>query len=261
MKRRWCVIMLAALLAASPLTAYASEVSGGEKWQVSFNGKKLESNFDNKDVVDQAKDLLPGDGVTMELSLKNASGRPANWYLSNEIVKSFEEPGGGTAGRAVSASGGAYTYILTYVDASGSQELYNSNRIGGESKENAGLREVEESLKDYLYLGRLNAGQEGALRLEVILDGETQGNDYAETLASLKLNFAVEEVPEPAAQGGGSEGRTEHRTVTQYVLTGVQTGDESSPFLWTAALGSGLLLLMLCIGRLRKDIGGDGNEE
>lgn len=273
MKRRWCMIMLAALLAASPVTAYASEASGGEEWQVTFNGKKLESNFDNKDVVDQAKGLLPGDEVTLELSLKNASGRPADFYLSNEILKSFEEPAqadaGGTAGRAASpraasASGGAYTYILTYEDASSSQELYNSSRIGGEGKDGSevGLKEVEESLKDYLYLGRLNSGKGGALKLTIVLDGETQGNNYAQTLAQLKLNFAVEEVPEETTPGGGSGGRTVRRTVTQYVLTGVQTGDESRTLLWTViALGSGLALLFLCVGRIRKDRGGDGNEE
>lgn len=280
-KKRWMrrmILMTAVLLAVPSMGVRASGIPenpgegspAGEAWQVTFNGKKLESNFDDKAVADLADDLQPGDTVTLELSLKNSDKRAADWYLSNEILKSFEDPAEGEAGKAAAPRNGAYTYILTYrdMDAGETTELYNSNRVGGEKLGDGdtplGLNEVEESLKDYVYLGRLKTGKEGTLRLDVTLDGETQGNDYAKTLASLKLNFAVESVPETGnpGGGGGAENRTVRRTVTQYVITGIQTGDASQTLWWTmAALGSGLLLLVLFMGKLRKEKGGDGNEE
>ena len=43
--------------------------------------------------------------------------------------------------------------------------------------------------------------------LKVVLDGETQGNTYQNTLASLQMNFAVEKTGTvPGPDGGGPEG-------------------------------------------------------
>lgn len=125
-----------------------------------------------------------------------------------------------------------------------------------------------------MYLGRLDGSGTGNLRLVVVLDGETQGNDYARTLASLKLNFAVENVPETG--GPDREVNREtfeeaseapareviRRTVTKYTSEDVRTGDYSSTLFWTLlALGSGFLLFLCGAAKLRRDKGGSGDEK
>ncbi len=84
---------------------------------------------------------------------------------------------------------------MTYYDPSGAEVvLYDSETVGGEgtSYVGKGLEQATDSLDDFFYLDRLDAGKAGSVHLKVILDGETQGNGYQDTLARLQMNFAVE---------------------------------------------------------------------
>ena len=203
-------------------------------------------------------ELQPGDDITITLNLKNDNASAANWYMTNEVLQSLEE----TAGSG--ASGGAYEYELTYTDPAGAREvLFTSDTVGGEnSSSRVGLKAATSGLEDFLYLDTLSPGQRGVVTLRVALDGETQGNDYQNTLASLQMNFAVDTTTvnnqtvtrvvdengnpilvddngDPVADDdGGSHARTGI----------VRTGDENDLLPYVAAAGvSGLLLLILAI--------------
>lgn len=106
--------------------------------------------------------------------------------------------------------------------------------------------------------------------LKVVLDGETQGNTYQNTLASLQMNFAVEKagIPDnpggsgkpdtpdsPGGSGGGNPPRTSGSGA--YTLHSVKTGDPSNMLLWSAiALGSGAALFALAAWYMKKEKGG-----
>ena len=195
--------------------------------------------------------ILPGDSIELKVNVQNDSQEDTDWYMSNEVIKSLEE--GSTA------QGGAYGYQLRYVNAAGEETvLFDSDTIGGDSGEDSGeeaLQEVTGSLEDYFYLDRLGSDQGGTVYLTVALDGETQGNDYQNTLAQLQMNFATEIVEPDTVQG---EDKVINRTVkevdkTIYRTQRVKTGDESQTLLYSAiALVSGLVLLGLGIVALKK---------
>lgn len=90
----------------------------------------------------------------------------------------------------------------------------------------------------------------------------------------LQLAFAVE--PVAGGGGGGNNGGggggggstpntpspTTPSTSTIYQVGGVQTGDASHILLWSVvALCAGLTLTVIAILRLRREKGGNGNEE
>jgi len=132
--------------------------------------------------------------------------------------------------------------LLTWTDTKGEKTvLYDSEVVGGDTQDGGreGLHEISDSLKDFFYLDRLDVGQEGYITLYVKLDGETQGNDYQETLAKIKMNFAVEKIDD--------------RVV---VLTGtriVKTGDNTQVLLFSGlALVSGLALLAVALNTMKK---------
>ena len=64
--------------------------------------------------------------VNDALRQMNEDKEKTDWYMTNEVLKSLED--------SVSvAEGGAYTYILTYKDAAGTETvLYSSEVVGGE---------------------------------------------------------------------------------------------------------------------------------
>ena len=75
MKRKWIGIMAAlALVAAAPVQVQAEEFSGGDDWNVTFDGEKLNSTFKNADIDDAIYQLQPGDTVNIRLELKNMMG-------------------------------------------------------------------------------------------------------------------------------------------------------------------------------------------
>lgn len=223
-KKILCLAMMVMMVAGTTMTAHAEDFKGSGNWLADFTGEKIESNFTSASIADEILQILPGDTITLEVSIKNSSEDETDWYMTNEVLETLEES-------KDAAEGGAYTYILTYVGADGAEKvLYSSETVGGDGTD--GLEDTTSSLKDYFFLERLDEGEAGTVTLFVGLDGETQGNDYQNTLARLQMNFAVEKVAGPLV---------------------VQTGDSSNLMLYSAiALGSGLLLLVAAVANSKR---------
>ena len=221
-KKILCLAASLILMLSMSINVLAEDFEGSKEWTVSFNGEKMDSNFKSAEMTEDILNILPGDSITLQVNLKNVDEEKSDWYMTNEVLQTLEESN-------TSAEGGAYTYILTYVDPAGGETvLYSSEVVGGEdAKEEEGLHQATNGLEDYFYLGRLAKDEQALIRLYVQLDGETQGNAYQDTLAKLQMNFAVESV--------GTE-------------TVVKTGDQSPiAMISMVALGCALVLLVLAI--------------
>jgi LPXTG-motif cell wall-anchored protein len=255
MRKKWISLLLAgALLSLSVFSAGAEQLQGKSGMKVTFSGKSMKSNFNASELKKSAVELFPGDSLTYEVALENASGSAAAMYMSNAVRKSLED--------SSNASGGAYTYDLRYVSNSGEElVLYDSATVGGEGSD--GLEEATDNLGDnksdnYFFLGNLSSGATGTVKLTVALDGETQGNDYQDSLADLRMKFAAEPAENGADDNGGNgnggshsnggNGNSGRRTRP------VKTGDETDLYPYYLAAGvSGLLLLILFFFRRKKE--------
>lgn len=205
MKRKLiCAALTALLLAGGSLTARAEDYDYQEKgWKVEFTGKEMTSNFTSTDLSEAVYALQPGDSVTISLNLENKSGGSSEWYMTNRVIASLEDS-------SSQARGGAYAYRLTYTGGDGTvTTLFDSAAVGGEKSTTAGLglHEAAESLDEYFRLDTLSSGAKGKVTLMVALDGETQGNAYQNTLADLRMTFAVDTlntVADNGSNGGGN---------------------------------------------------------
>ena len=205
MRKIISAVMAAALaFAVLPVAAMAESIPHPGNWRVTYTSDgKMTDNYSASAYVDAVSGLQPGDDITFAITLSHENDSKADWYIANDVVKTLEENS--------EASGSAYEYRLTYTNPSGQvSTLYDSEVVGGD--EGNGLADATNALEDYIGLGQLTKGQTAKVELRVALDGETEGNAYFDTLARLKLKFAVEPEPEPTR-------RTERRTV--------QTGDET----------------------------------
>ncbi len=247
MRRRiWRLLLAAGLIASMTVTAHAETSYGDPDWAVTFTeDEKMESNFKTADLNDAIYGIQPGDNVILAIQLKNANSATTDWYMTNEVLYSLED-----RSRNAATEGGAYTYKLLYTAADGTETtLFDSDEVGGENVNGAGegLHQATDALSDYFFLDTLKKGQSGKVTLEVALDGDTQGNDYQNTLADLQMNFAVElneTETTPAARTPGTPG-TPGRPV--------KTGDERTltPFIIVACVTGTLFLLLALLG-MRK---------
>ena len=180
-KKILCLAMAAIMAVGIHTTAFAETLQGGSDWKVEFNGSKMSSNFTSADMKKDIFQLQPGDTMELQVGLKNTSEKDADWYMTNEVLKSLEDS------QSI-AEGGAYGYKLTYVGPDKKETvLYDSETVGGEdAQKGEGLHQATDALDKYLYLDRLSKGDVASVHLTVKLDGETQGNDYQDTLAELK---------------------------------------------------------------------------
>ena len=222
--------MMAMMVVGTTMTANAEDFKGSQTWLANFTGEKIESNFTSASIADEILQILPGDTITLEVSIQNSFEDETDWYMTNEVLKTLEES------KDV-AEGGAYTYILSYEGADGTvKELYNSDTVGGEGDVTAdleGLHQATDSLEDYFFLERLDKSEKGTVKLFVKLDGETQGNDYQDTLARLQMNFAVEKVAGPIV---------------------VQTGDATNMMMYAGmALVAGMALFFVAFLNSRRN--------
>lgn len=244
-KMIWKLCLFIGILASVNITAYAETSHGKSDWSVVFTkDKKMEANFKTSDLDEVIYGLQLGDNVIITLKLKNENTSATDWYMTNKVLYSLEDRSKNTA-----TSGGAYTYKLTYKGPDGKTDtLFDSSTVGGEgaSKAGEGLKQATNGLKDYFYLDTLKTGENGEITLEVALDGDTQGNDYQDTLADLQMNFAVElsnTGNTPSSDNGGGGRRNPI----------VKTGDDLTltPFIITACV-TGILLLLFAVYSQRQ---------
>lgn len=239
--KRLTGLLLAITLALVPAsTALAESLKGSNEWNVTFTeAEKMVDNYSQKEWADDIYQLQPGDDVTFAVTLKHEHGTKADWYMSNEVIKSLEDARTSYATDANDPKDSAYEYLLTYTGANGqTRTLYDSKTVGGnaedkEEEQPQGLNEATEALDEFFYLDTLSKGQTAKVNLKVSLDGETEGNDYFDTLAQLKMKFAVELQPDTPG--------TPRRKI-------VRTGDETNllPF-YLAMVVSGTLLAVLAV--------------
>lgn len=227
MKKLTVILLILALAGCLTVPAWAETLYGDGSWTVVFTPEKeLETNFGAGSLTDVISGMQPGDTAVLRLAVRNDYGAGTDWYMTNKVLFSLEDRSANSR-----TGGGAYTYILTYSGPDGTVELFNSDTVGGEGENGAGegLHQAAGALEDFFYLDSLGRGQSGTITLEVALDGETQGNDYQDTLADLQMNFAVTL-------------RSSDNTDV------VQTGDESNMPLYLALAGvSGVLLLLVAL--------------
>ena len=247
MKKIFCVFWTLCLLSALTLSAFAESLVHDPVHVTFTAGSEMDSDYSNADIRDALAVLQPGDDITVTIVLKNENAENADWYMTNEVLHSLED-------QSLSANGGAYTYRLTYTSVEREQYvLYSSDTVGGEENVGGviGLHEATQGLEDYFYLETMQTGEDGYITLYVALDGETQGNDYMNTLADLQMNFAVEAgnntpTRTPLASTVANENGT---TVSQLV----KTGDEMDLFpYYMLMLISGYLLFLLAVDRYRR---------
>ncbi len=222
--------LLAAVCLLGSVSAQAETYEGGSDWQVTFR-EKMESNFRSDNLSDVLAQLEPGDNAVLKIRLSNENSLSTGWYMKNEIINSLEDA-------SSVATGGAYSYRLAYQDQNGDETVFfDSESLGGESKDQEGLHGATET-KEYFFLGDLANGENGTIVLNVGLDGETQNNTYQNTLADLKMEFAVEQ-----ANTAGSPRREV-----------VKTGDDTNLVPLYIVMGvSGALLLLLAFYSAKKD--------
>ena len=223
------LLLVVCLLTAMSAAAYAESYTGGAGWTATFTADgKMVSTFKSAELADAIADLQPGDDITVTITLSNQNTETVDWYMYNKVLKSMED---GTA-----ASGGAYSYDLSYVGPGGAvQSLFSSDAVGGEKagagdKSPEGLHAATGAMEDYFYLGSMAKGQSGVITLRVALDGESLGNVYQSKLADLQMRFGVE---------------VGNRSF-------VRTGDETNTLPYLAVMAvSGVVLLSLGFGGLR----------
>lgn len=183
MKRIYAIILGLVLALASPAMAFADHIDGKTGWYVEYNSAgELTDNYTQLAWADNMSQLQPGDDITLTVEIRQNNDSSAEWYLTNEVLKSLEDG---------EAKGSAYGYKLEYIGPSDSRTLYESKSVGGTGSAE-GLAEATNAMNDYFYLGTLNKGETAKVVLNVALDGETEGNAYFDTLAQLSLKFAVE---------------------------------------------------------------------
>lgn len=203
-KRILSILCLLCLICSIAVTASAnsSTMTIGNVW-FNTDGKTMSNDFQKNltdanvetELLKRMRAMQPGDEVTFVINLRNEYTKSTNWYMTSKIVDSLEE---GTA------ENGAYSYYLRYVNntnSSNNRDIFRSETVGGLNS--SGLMDINSALKEdytasngekYFYLDNLSRGQGGQILLTVALDGETQGNDYQDRLADLKMNFAVQVV-------------------------------------------------------------------
>jgi len=242
MKKIISFVVMLTLLMGMSINVFADVQ---ENWNVSFNGEKLISDFKDSQIADSAAGMQPGDEQTFKITLKNDFAESVDWYMENEVLSSLEAS-------VKTAAGGAYTYDLTY-EGPGTSEpriLFSSRSVGGDVKDDGreGLKEATEGLEDYFYLDTFKKDDVGYITLVVALDGETQGNGYQDSLARLRMRFAVELSATPTPTPTGTPTPTATTTPKPNRTPAVKTSDDTNKLPYFIGMGaSGLVILVLAI--------------
>ena len=125
-KKILCLVMTLVMTAGAATTAFARDYQGADGWQVTFDGSKMSSNFQDNDVTDEMANIQPGDSIELKENVMNSDSGSTDWYMTNEVIQTLEDA-------QQSAEGGGYSYrplpSYTLTEVEGSIEDVNC-RIG-----------------------------------------------------------------------------------------------------------------------------------
>ena len=204
-------------------------------WSVSFtSGSELQSNFTTGNLDETISGMQPGDEAHFSISVANDNSEATDWYMDNAIAYSMEDRSANSG-----TKGGAYTYKLSYVSSSGEETVFFDSEAAGGDEVNAageGLHKATNGQEGWFYLGELASGASGKVNLIVALDGETQGNNYQDTLADLEMKFAVQLAERP------------EKTIRYEKTTGKKTGDTTNLEVYSIICGIAGILLLITAG-------------
>lgn len=175
MKKFISLVIACMLLLTLSVSAFAEHYDG--TGNAVYDGNRINTDF-GTEFKRLAEDFQPGDDLTIVITLSNDCDVATDWYMSNEVLKPFED--------GLAADNGAYSYSLRY----GDKVIFDSSVIGGEEGE--GIQTSTGALNEFFFLDTIGAHQKGYVTLDFAIDGETQNNDYWNTLSQLELRFAVE---------------------------------------------------------------------
>lgn len=251
------ILMCGLLFGLAGVKAQAETSRGADDWSVTFTPEeKMDSNFGMQDLDDVISGLQPGDNAIITLRLKNEHPASTDWYMTNEVIASLEDRSENDA-----TYGGAYTYNLTYTNSAGTTTvLFSSDTVGGDISDKnedeeggEGLHEATDSLETFFYLDTLTTGQSGYITLEVALDGESQGNDYQDTMADLQMNFAVELTRTSTITTVVENEPPKTTPEVVYRIRPVKTSDDNIPVpLLVTMTILGILLMVLALYSLKR---------
>lgn len=222
-----------------------------------------------------------GGAYTYVLTYTPANGSPIEFFNSDRVggesaAADGTENGGAEGGTESSGtengaeSGGAEGGAGDQepdpgIDALADEPQQGENVSGNDAQvsvtdNDIGLHEATKELgRSFFLVDTLSQGQTGRVELTVTLEGETQGNDYQDTLADLTMEFAVERRPSPVYDRRSPKHRTVVRDgeiiydddvpLANLIQTDtVRTSDDNRLLFFTAlTLVSGLALLLMAL--------------
>ena len=133
-----------------------------EKWTVEFTGDKMVDEG-TANITKTLSGMQPGDSACFTIQLKEGPQGNADWYMRNKVLSTMED----SFANANERSGGSCSYKLTYRNPKGEDKIILTNEVA--------------------------SGDKGT--------GETHGNTYFDTDASVQLAFAAEPTEEPGTPG------------------------------------------------------------
>ena len=255
MKKKALLCAVAAFLALNFTTMDVQ--AAGADLTVSYTPSET-MEYTDGDLTGVFAGIAPGETKQAVIEIQNNSNHAANISISQETIKALED--------ASSASGGAYTYDVTYVDASGKTVSLIQTVAGGYSDgtaSTAGLRDVNQ-LEDYTMISRLESGGKTYVYLTLGVDGEGVKNSYQATSGELQMMFMASYVdPDTGKIVYVTTPNEVRRGSTRYVdrvvdqIVPVATGD--NPLFWVGLIVLGAGILMIVVG-MKKGKAGEAHE-
>ena len=213
-----CLSLMVLVLSSFTLNVYADDET--QEYTVYYKDGAISSDDFSESTIGTILDSLePGDSVTINITLKNASSRSVDWYMKN-TSSNFD------------ANNGIFTYRLSY----GSTDLYNSTTVGGE--EGQGIEGATDDFADeWFELGIQKPGESSVVTMYLALDGETLDYEYEIDSGSLTAEFELEEIPE-------AHNVVEHHTRIVYIP---YTGDTINLNFYIIMEFAALILLAIVV--------------
>ena len=90
-KKILCLVLTLVMTVGAATTAFAKDYQGADGWNVTFDGSKMNSNFQDSDVTDEMANIQPGDSIELKVQVTNSDSGKTDWYMTNEVIQTLED--------------------------------------------------------------------------------------------------------------------------------------------------------------------------